>query len=69
MNIAHARHVLAHLEKQAASQKDPDTLEIVIDYSGTKVWINVDGECVGRWYHVKRLEIDDRRPPFSGDMK
>ena len=49
--------------------KDPDTLEIVIDYSGTKVWINVDGECAGRWYHIKQLTMDDRRPPSVKELR
>jgi len=37
------------------------TLEIVIDETGTKVWINAEGENVGRWYNIGQLRIDDRR--------
>jgi hypothetical protein len=39
-----------------------DTLEIVIDATGTKVWINDDkGQCVARWYRIKNLVLRDER--------
>jgi hypothetical protein len=39
-----------------------DTLEIVIDASGTKVWINDSkGQCVARWYRIKNLVLKDER--------
>jgi len=39
-----------------------DTLEIVIDASGTKVWINDGrGQCVARWYRIERLIVNDER--------
>lgn len=41
------------------------SLEIVIDETGTKVWINAEGENVGRWYNIGELMIDDRRPDES----
>ena len=42
-----------------------DTLEIVIDATGTKVWINdAEGQCVARWYRIKNLVVKDERPNY-----
>ena len=39
-----------------------DSLEIVIDEDGTKVWVNnQNGFCVARWYGIKKLIVEDRR--------
>lgn len=56
----------AWLRGTRPSERSCKTLEIVIDASGTKVWINADGECAGRWYDISRLYIDDRRGYHPG---
>jgi hypothetical protein len=43
------------------------TLEIVIDASGTKVWINAEGQCVARWYRIKNLVLNDERSNDTPD--
>jgi hypothetical protein len=37
-----------------------DELEIVISSKGDRVWVNA-GVCIGRWYGIKHLTLDDRR--------
>ena len=36
-------------------------LEIVIDWDGTKVWINGPDGCLFRAYRIDKLVIDDMR--------
>ena len=45
-----------------------NTLEIVIDDTGTKVWINVEGENVGRWCNIGKLHIEDRRATAAAPL-
>jgi hypothetical protein len=45
-----------------------NTLEIVIDDTGTKVWINVEGENVGRWSNIRKLHIEDRRATATAPL-
>jgi hypothetical protein len=45
-----------------------NTLEIVIDDTGTKVWINAEGENVGRWSNIRKLHIEDRRAAATAPL-
>jgi hypothetical protein len=40
-----------------------EELEITIGAAadGLRVWVNAETGCVGRWYRIKRLHLDDRR--------
>lgn len=39
-----------------------EEVEIHIDHTGTKIWININGTCELRAYKVKQLTlIDDRK--------
>lgn len=40
---------------------EAENLEIIIDWTGEKVWINTDDGCQLRAYKIKHLTVDDQR--------
>jgi hypothetical protein len=45
----------------------PDYLEIVINDTGTIVWINDAERCLFRACQITKLHLDDRRVAASGE--
>lgn len=43
----------------------PDFVEVMIDYQGKIVWVNVDGKCLLRACRIKDLTLVDHRKEFE----
>jgi len=53
------------MENKMIDLFEADCLEVIIDYTGTKVWVNGPDGCLLRVYNIKNLVIDDRRSFFK----
>lgn len=48
----------------------PQTVEILLDSDGQKLWVNVDGQCVLRICRAGQIDVNDNRPKtMDGAMK